>query len=498
MKKSRTLLLALAGVVILAAAFLQISREPREEVDSDSAPNGETAETAESTESAEEQFISLLEFDPRNFDSLMISRRDEQYTLVPAGPNAYKVADNPKITLLDGVGEAISSTLAMLVSSDIVSSSESEDIDDYGFNDPEASCTVAAGDQQTTLIFGSKNPDGTARYVMREGDPNVYLVISYFTEMLFPRLYDIRVKTIQPVNWQELAKVTVTEGGSPVYTIERFESEDPFDPGLFPFYFTAPFDPPRGVNDSKYFELVEPIEQGITIRGFIDDPQSLETYGLDAAHSRKLIMEAGDGTRIALDLGDKTGDGEGERYALVSKTKDPVLIISAEDTAVAYIEPFSYAESFAALIGIDTISGYELEAGGVQITAEIERSGDEEDPAETYFVNGTEVDEDRFKDFYQVIIGRQIEGVGDPQIIEEQRDADPVLRLVYHHRLEDESVVDGEKEESVGVKKVVELYPYSSDFLLLQIDGGVRSFLVGKYQLDYILEKAAVLLSGKS
>ncbi len=489
MKKSRTLLLALAGVVLLAAAFLLISREPLEADDSDSARAEGTAdmdESADPAESAEEQFVSLLEFDPRNFDALTITRRDEQYTLVPAGPNSYKVADNPKITLLNGVGEAISSTLAMLVSSDIVSSSESENIGDYGFADPEASCTVAAGDQQTTLIFGNKNPDGTARYVMREGDPNVYLVISYFTEMLFPRLYDIRVKTIQPVNWQALTKVTVSEGDSPIYTIERFESDDPFDPGLFPFYFTAPFDPPRGVNDSKYFELIEPIEQGITIRGFIDDPQSLETYGLDTEQSRKLILEAGDGTRIALDLGAETGEGERERerYALVSKTRDPVLIISAEDTAAAYIEPFSYAESFAALIGIDTISGYELEAGDIQITAEIERSGDEADPAEIYFVNGAEVDEDQFKDFYQVIIGRQIEGVGDPQIIEEQRDAEPVLRLVYHHRFEEER------------EKVVELYPYSSDFLLLQIDGGLRSFLVGKYQVDYILEKAAVLRSG--
>ena len=149
-------------------------------------------------------------------------------------------------------------------------------------------------------------------------------------------------------------------------------------------------------------------------------------------------MSAEDGTGLHLLLGDITD--EGLRYSLLAGTDSPVMLISASDTAVADIKPFKYAESFAALVSIDAIRGYELTIGDMRIEARIERSGDKEDPVEDFFINDQKIEEDLFKDFYQVLIGRQVEGDAESGIVDQFLDSTPIFQLRYISR-DDESIV---------------------------------------------------------
>jgi len=57
-------------------------------------------------------------------------------------------------------------------------------------------------------------------------------------------------------------------------------------------------------------------------------------------------------------------------------TTSPIMLISAQDVVVADINPFKYAESFAALVSIDAVRGFELTIGELQVKEHIERTGE--------------------------------------------------------------------------------------------------------------------------
>ncbi len=477
MKKTRLLIIAAAVVILLIAVYILVTREPKEP-EPDPVEISELEETpvvVEDEAPRESVFISLVDIDLDNLETIEVDRvGEEQYTLIPFGSGTFKVADTPGVSLMESAAQSIRFSLILFTSTDIVS--EGENLADFGLDEPEAYCTINAGEEKIVLALGDRSPNGSARYIMRNDDPKVYLVQSYLADTLFASLYSIREKTLSPVNVSALSSISVSENGDPIYTIVRYTSEDPFDPGLFPFYFTFPYDPPQGVNDSKLFETLEILQSGLFIYEFIDSPVSLEEYGLDTLQAVDLEISAEDGTGLHLLLGNTTEDGK--RYILRAGTAAPVMLVSALDVAIADIFPFRYAESFAALVGIDTIRGYVLQVGDLLIEGRIQRTGDAEDPEEEYFINDQKIEEDIFKDYYQVLIGRMVEGDAESGVVEQFIDSKPVLHLQYINR-DDESVV-----------KDIELYPYNDDYYVLQIDGGNRRFLVGQYQVDYIVEQA--------
>ncbi len=479
MKKTRLLIITAAAVLLLALALFLITREPPESPEPAAEADTEKILEVDEEVQPENLLITLIDLDLNNLETIEVNRVGEgRYTLIPFGNGTFKVANLPGVSIMTNAAQSIRFSLMLFTSNDIVS--EGENAADFGFDYPQAYCTITAGEEQVVLILGDQSPDGSASYIMREGEPKVYLVQSYLTEMLFADLYSIREKTLPLVTINALTDISVKEKGTVKYTITRYTSDDPFDPGLFPFFYTYPYDPPKGVNDSKLFELLEIFQSGLFIYEFIDSPESLSEYGLDSMQALELDLSAEDGTGLHLLLGSTTDDGL--RYSLRAGTTSPVMLISASDTAVADIVPFKYAESFAVLVGIDTIRGFELTVGDLLITGHIERSGDEDDPIEDFFINGRKIEEDLFKDFYQVLIGRQIEGDAEAEVADQFQDSLPVFQLKYFSR-EDASLV-----------KEVEFYPYNNDFYVLQIDGGSRRFLIGQYQVNYILEQAAGLL----
>ena len=479
MKKTRLLIISAAAVLLLSLAFFLVTREPPEpQVPAAEADSEEIPEVSDEA-ATENQLIQLIDLDFEKLETIEIERAgEERYTLIPFGDGTFKVANVPGASIMTNAAQSIRFSLMLFTSNDIVS--QGENIADFGFDQPEAYCTITAGGEQVVLILGDKSPDGSASYIMRKGDPKVYLVQGYLAGILFADLYSIREKTLPLVTINALTGISVKEKGELKFTITRYTSDDPFDPGLFPFFYTYPYDPPKGVNDSKLFELLEIFQSGVFIHEFIDSPESLSVYGLDSMQALELDMSAEDGTGLHFLLGNTTDDGL--RYSLRAGTVSPVMLISASDTAVADIIPFKYAESFAVLVGIDTIRGFELTVGDLVVTGRIERSGDAEDPVEDFYINGRKVEEDLFKDFYQVLIGRQIEGDAESAIADQFQDSQSVFQLRYIGR-DDESLV-----------KEVELYPYNNDFYVLQIDGGSRRFLLGQYQVTYIVEQAESLL----
>ena len=152
--------------------------------------------------------------------------------------------------------------------------------------------------------------------------------------------------------------------------------------------------------------------------------------------------------------------------------------MEAEDVdAMLQVDAFSILSTFISIYNIETVDRIDIDISGKPYTMEIKREvttdseGNEETKA-SYYYNGKEVEEDTFKDVYQVMIGAKF----DTQLKEEVslKELDPILTISYH--LEDSDKTYTSK-----------YYPYDESFYITD-NGGPIIFKADKRRIDQIIK----------
>ena len=131
MKKMRLLIIAAAAVLLLALAYVLVTREPKVP-EPDKLPETEAvAEDEAAPEVVEEevapiyQLISLIDLDINNLETIEVNRiGGDHYTLLPFGEGTFKVADTPGVSLMTSAAQSIRFSLILFTSNTIVSEGE--------------------------------------------------------------------------------------------------------------------------------------------------------------------------------------------------------------------------------------------------------------------------------------------------------------------------------------------------------------------------------------
>lgn len=109
---------------------------------------------------------------------------------VDAQSDRWQWTDDPEFPLDSAVVEEICTTLANLRPQQTLAPEES--VESYGFTEPVASITAAAGDEALTVVFGRATTDGTSRYAMVNGDEEtVYIFDDAILELLSVPIHDM-------------------------------------------------------------------------------------------------------------------------------------------------------------------------------------------------------------------------------------------------------------------------------------------------------------------
>lgn len=306
--------------------------------------------------------------------------------------------------------DRIVSNAASLTSRRVIG--EVDDAAEFGLDDPTATITVTRDDGTTQVIrVGAQTPARNAFYVGRPDDPNVYSVFATWIRPFLTSLDALRVRSIPQIAVESLQRLEVDTLAGRQIRVERIPEwdEDP-ELGFSMFAVVEPYQRRYQLNTTW---LEGPGEGegfladlgAIQIGRYVDDsPVDLGAYGLASPAGRLLIAD--EETTLEIFVGDET---DGGRFATFASTPS-VFVLSGAD-ALIDVRPYETISPFALIINIELVDSFTVSGGGATYTGRIERTPveGEDEPQETFFLNGEEIDEELFRDLYQWAIGMQFD-----------------------------------------------------------------------------------------
>ncbi len=387
----------LGAIVVVIAAMvvaLIILRSPDEE------PAG-AAEPSTFTENPDR--VTLLQNPRDEIARVTVRTEDSELTFVREDDRFLPVYEYDVAFDLQRVNRIVSGT-ASLTSRRVIG--EVEDLSEYGLAEPQATITVErdSGEAQRMLV-GDQTPARDAFYVMRPDDPVVYTVFGSWINPFFTTLDALRVRAIPQISFEALERIRVDTLAGRTIRVEKVPEydEDP-ELGFSAFAVTEPFTRRFQVNTNWLEELNTNLGT-LRIGTFVDDaPVNLERYGLASPEARVLVAD--ERTTLELLVGLET---EGGRFAKFPDS--PSIFVLSGIEPVVTVRPYNTISAFALIVNIDLIDSFAVEGPEATYRGEIERVEveGEEDPKETYFLNGEQITEDLFKDLYQWAIGMQFD-----------------------------------------------------------------------------------------
>jgi hypothetical protein len=361
-----------------------------------------------------------------------------------------------------------------------------KDLSIYGLDKPAATGTAVLDDgTKIVLHLGNKTAEGSTYYLMKEGDPKVYTVLSQHGERLGSLLSNFRDKTLPQIDVTKLTYMDISGEGRQELEMKLNSdlSSTEAQYGLGLFQLTKPYKRPRSIDSDKLDPKMEGVAN-LIIKDFVDDqPADLGKYGLDKPKLR-FVLKDGQNT-MDLSFGNTLDDG-----TIYFKTADSDSVYTMDQTLMAFmdIKPMDISDKFAMIVNIEDVDKAIVEGNGESHTLTITRKtekakeeGKEDKVVSTYFLDGQEKKEKVFKEFYQSLIGI---------VVDEQKNqtaqGQPDLKITYF-------LNKGSKRELS-----VEFIPYDNDFYSVVQNGDRESeFLTSRNRLDWVFSDLQNLKENK-
>ncbi|MDR0567742.1 MAG: DUF4340 domain-containing protein [Spirochaetaceae bacterium] len=331
------------------------------------------------------------------------------------------------------------------------------DLSRYGLDPPSGRVILQTGAGETAeFLGGAMTPSRTGYYVMRAGDPKVYLVSVYLGSGIFADTFRIREKAVSRSFTLPDVQRFLLESDSVRIDI-RAKPEDA--PLLAPFsthIMTSPYKAVRGVAGEAFEDLLKGF-QYLTVQAFADpSPADLAQYGLDKP--LRAYIETND-QKIDLLLGKREN---GLQYA--QRQGQTEVFTLNEIQPLIGLSPFSLTDKFALIVNIDRVDSVTVSGIRGTLTGEIRRQNGET----AYFFNGRAAEEKSFKNWYQKVIGV----LADAELPEGPQPAGTP-----------ETVISYRLNNPAGTEAAIGFIPYDRGFYALAAEG-IAEFLVSRSQIS--------------
>ncbi|MFQ3619816.1 MAG: DUF4340 domain-containing protein [Spirochaetales bacterium] len=383
---------------------------------------------------------------------------------------------------------------------DRIADENAQNLSQFGLAEPKAVVVLTLDDgSKVELLGGDKTPTGTGFYGMKKGEPKVYILPTYPGERLFISLTDFREKNLPSFKAEEVERLTLTYGNTRI-VVEPKPEKGALEATFTTHVLTSPYKVPRGVNPESFTKLINALGR-LRIRDFVEDaPSSLAPYGLDKPEFELYVfakvketvkekdkeIEKTKDTVLHLLIGKEAAQTgpSWEKNRVFAKLKDSPTVFLIEDIRQDLrIKPFDFIDKFAFILNIDRIDRLHINYLGNKHVGEIKRQKEtltekdkdgkettREQTKESFFLDGKEVEESKFKDLYQSCIGLVVEAEIPPGSKAGTR---PEVSLEYY------------LNDPAGKTVRVDYLPFNRDFYALSRDGAVE-FLVSKRQVEKI------------
>ncbi|MCL2092899.1 MAG: DUF4340 domain-containing protein [Treponema sp.] len=344
---------------------------------------------------------------------------------------------------------------------------EPADLSVFGLDEPSAMIEISDyRGNHAVIIAGDLSPSLTSIYMQTLGDPMVYLVPLQSGNSMHLDLNAIRDKTL--FSSFEMLDIQYFMLETANHTIEIIpKPDDMYGVTVFTIHaMLQPYAIPRGVDSERFMEVTDTL-LNLMIDDYIDySPLSYAPYGLE--NPARLYLETHRG-RLNLLIGDEV-----ERNVYYVKTPDHPEVFTVYGLRdLLTIRPFELADHFAIILNIDGIEGFRVEGAGRVIDVNIFGAGNDA----IFMVNGTQAEDQSFRDFYRTVIGLMMDAEFPPQINFQPSDSEENIFIEYTLM------------EPAGFKMSFELLPYNRDFYAMREGGRIQpDFLVARRQVQTLFD----------
>jgi len=444
------------AIAVLAVGVVLLQSRPTEEPETTSTRSPDDRVPMLATAQAN---IMSIEIDSPN--GLLTIARNEEGIFRPV-EDTDTVWEQSEITEL--VNQAVALNSARKIG-------EVDDLAEFGLDPPYATVTVNRIDGTSqTLTLGDMNPGFDSRYALRDDDDAVYTVYNAYADRLLKTRDQLRSRDIGGVTVANLVTLEiVTLAGDDIRAEKLPDWDDDPELSLAQYVITKPYIRRQAASTTWLEEALTDLGE-MAVGEYVDDePTDLAQYGLAPPQAR--VTATDNNNTLDLLIGLPT---EGGRYARLA-SGGPVFVASGVEDLIS-VEPYDTIGSFALIINVELVDHYELitpdETYRVSIHRDTVTTDGEEEVVETFFLNGTEIDEDLFRDLYSFAIGLQLDSDGATHSTGE-----PVLTINYY-------LID--QEEPLTLTLVDENANY-----LAVVRDGVAEFVMSRAKVERTLRQYA-------
>ena len=466
-RKSRSLILLLIALIVLIGACLWLIKY-NDAKDKTADPDTNTDTSIASVDADSLQSI-YFKNDRNEMTLKVLEDGTWEYTTDEAFPLNQTYVTSMKDALSD-----ISSTRTITENTD--------DLSQFGLDTPSLIVIATLTDGSTTTIaLGDKAPVANGYYATLNNGSEVYILPDTFFNKFDYNLNDmITVETIPSITADNITHLTV-ENRDSINLEVKYEEGSPYDlSGLNNYIMLQPYATPV-VADSDAVKTLFGNYSGITFSSCADyNATDLSKYGLDNPSSTVSLdyyeeftqdqddSDAGQDTDTtttpdttntdstetepiktkidySLELLIGNTNENGDYYAKL-KDSTAVNIISASTVEkLTQVDSYSNVYKYINLVNIDKVKDIQINVDGktytLGITSQTEKVDGKDTTTSTYYFNGKEADETKFKDLYQVIIGTTTEREIPQDYFTESVAENPYMTVTYHLTTSDEPVV---------------------------------------------------------
>lgn len=408
MKKNiRLIIIICAAAVLLGGAVLAlVLTAPKEE-----------------TEEADDTPATSLLYDktPEDLAKLTVENEDGSYELIRVGEG-----DNAAWTVEEFISFPLDSSLItkLIDNSSSLTAQQTvvenpEDISIYGLDAPAATVTANFSDSAGTvkkIIIGNLTPEETKRYIMIDGDSNVYTVYNSAVTCFLEDKFALINKTIYTAKTASDEDDTTDYTKIKKMTIKRAD----LDYDVVIEYDTRLDDSDAVVGNSSSYVMSEPIFRDLnpetsatitdTIFGFtasdvaVLNPadSDLELLGITNP-AAEITIEVNGGDVISFKIGDEfvNDDGVKEGRFVMVDGINVVYIFDTDDLPWLTFKPLDIVTSMYTSNYVYDLDTLDITCGGRTLSFDI--SGTDSDDFSVK-LNGEDTDSERFKTLYQYIL----------------------------------------------------------------------------------------------
>jgi len=419
--------------------------------------------------------VRILEFDVEEISEMVLKSQDKTLTLTREGDSWATDYPYPIVLNIRNV-EDIAYSFTGLSAEEVVTESP-EDLSSFGLDIPSVEATVTLLDgREYTVYLGNRTPVGNMFYLMKKNDPRVFTVWGSHGNHFSYTLDDLRDTQLTQINAQEVSYFKLArEGGKTIEIVKTQDSpEEQVKLGFATWHMIQPYNEKASVHHERFGTLLAALPQ-LEIAEFIDDnPEDLAQYGLDTPAMELKVEDSQ--SKLHLLFGNDL-DEQHIHFQIAGKN----TVYAMEKEALASLmatTPFELIDRFSFIVMIDHVDEIVIETTDARHTMtltrnvkEAEKQDEEDEVITTFTLNGKEIGDQEFRDFYQILIGLIVEAENKEMI-----DEKPYVTTTFRFNKEDMPDVS------------IAYVPYNEDFFAV-LRGGAAEFLVSRKQVYHMINE---------